>query len=465
MTRHSLVPLLAQLADAGTVFIAAILAFYLRFDAEVPVLSQQYHAYLFCILFGVLLNVFVATAMGAYRNRGGTGLGDVLTPLLLAWGATALALVVLLFALKASEAFSRLWFGSWVLLAAVLLTLERMVLLRVLHYLRSKGLNRKRVVLVGFSEQIPELLQRLKKADWAGYEVVALFLPQGKEAVVPDVPVRRDLAALDSFVREHEVMEVWLTCPLREEAFLQEVLWLLRHSTVNIRYLPDLFALRLINHGVSEVMGFPMLDLSASPMTGVNRLVKAVEDRVLAAIILLLISPLMLVIALAVKLTSPGPVFYRQRRHGLNGKIFTIYKFRTMVLHQENEGKVTQARRNDPRLTPIGGFLRRTSLDELPQFINVLKGEMSIVGPRPHAIEHNNQFMEIIEFYIQRHKVKPGITGWAQVNGYRGETDTIFKMQKRIEYDLYYIEHWSLWFDLKIIFLTVFKGLVHPNAY
>jgi putative colanic acid biosynthesis UDP-glucose lipid carrier transferase len=460
MTRHSLVPLFAQIADAGTVFIAAILAFYLRFDAEVPVLSQQYHAYLFCILFGVLLNVFVATAMGAYRNRGGTGLGDVLTPLLLAWGTTALALVVLLFALKASEAFSRLWFGSWVLLAAVLLTLERMVLLRVLHYLRSKGLNRKRVVLVGVSEQIPELLQRLKKADWAGYEVVALFLPQGKEAVVPDVPVRRDLAALDSFVREHEVMEVWLTCPLREEAFLQEVLWLLRHSTVNIRYLPDLFALRLINHGVSEVMGFPMLDLSASPMAGVNRLVKALEDRVLAAIILLLTSPLMLALALGVKLSSPGPVFYRQERVGWNGKPFMMLKFRSMPVDVEKNGVCWGNAQAKP-VTPFGAFLRRTSLDELPQFINVLKGEMSIVGPRPERPMFVEQFKDEIPGYMKKHMVKAGITGWAQVNGWRGDTD----LKKRIEYDLYYIEHWSLWFDLKIIFLTVFKGLVHPNAY
>lgn len=460
MTRHSLVPLFAQIADAGTVFIAAILAFYLRFDAEVPVLSQQYHAYLFCILFGVLLNVFVATAMGAYRNRGGTGLGDVLTPLLLAWGTTALALVVLLFALKASEAFSRLWFGSWVLLAAVLLTLERMVLLRVLRYLRARGVNRKRVVLVGFSEQIPELLQRLKKADWAGYEVVALFVPQGKEAVVPDVPVRRDLAALDSFVREHEVMEVWLTCPLREEAFLQEVLWLLRHSTVNIRYLPDLFALRLINHGVSEVMGFPMLDLSASPMTGVNRLVKAVEDRVLAAIILLLISPLMLVLALGVKLSSPGPVFYRQERVGWNGKPFMMLKFRSMPVDVEKNGVCWGNAQAKP-VTPFGAFLRRTSLDELPQFINVLKGEMSIVGPRPERPMFVEQFKDEIPGYMKKHMVKAGITGWAQVNGWRGDTD----LKKRIEYDLYYIEHWSLWFDLKIIFLTIFKGLVHPNAY
>lgn len=461
MTRHSLVPLFAQIADAGTVFIAAILAFYLRFDAEVPVLSQQYHAYLFCILFGVLLNVFVATAMGAYRNRGGTGLGDVLTPLLLAWGTTALALVVLLFALKASEAFSRLWFGSWVLLAAVLLTLERMVLLRVLHYLRSKGLNRKRVVLVGVSELIPELLQRLKKADWAGYEVVALFLPQGKDAAaVSGVPVRRDLAALDSFVCAHDVAEVWLTCPLREEAFLQEVLWLLRHSTVNIRYLPDLFALRLINHGVSEVMGFPMLDLSASPMTGVNRLVKAVEDRVLAAIILLLISPLMLALALGVKLSSPGPVFYRQERVGWNGKPFMMLKFRSMPVDVEKNGVCWGNAQAKP-VTPFGAFLRRTSLDELPQFINVLKGEMSIVGPRPERPMFVEQFKDEIPGYMKKHMVKAGITGWAQVNGWRGDTD----LKKRIEYDLYYIEHWSLWFDLKIIFLTIFKGLVHPNAY
>jgi putative colanic acid biosynthesis UDP-glucose lipid carrier transferase len=200
-------------------------------------------------------------------------------------------------------------------------------------------------------------------------------------------------------------------------------------------------------------------------MEGFNRYIKAFEDRVLAFFILILISPLLAVIAIGVKLTSPGPVLFKQLRHGWDGKPIKVYKFRTMVLHAEENGRVTQARKNDDRITPFGAFLRRTSLDELPQFFNVLQGRMSIVGPRPHAIAHNDEYKDQIDEYMLRHKVKPGITGWAQVNGWRGETDTLEKMQKRIEYDLYYIDHWSLWFDIKIIVLTLFKGFVGNNAY
>ncbi|HIE54086.1 MAG TPA: exopolysaccharide biosynthesis polyprenyl glycosylphosphotransferase, partial [Chromatiaceae bacterium] len=170
-------------------------------------------------------------------------------------------------------------------------------------------------------------------------------------------------------------------------------------------------------------------------------------------------------IAMGVKLSSPGPVLFKQKRHGWDGKPIRIYKFRTMKVHEEKEGQVTQAKRGDPRITPFGAFLRRTSLDELPQFFNVLQGRMSIVGPRPHAIEHNELYKDQVDAYMQRHRVKPGITGWAQVNGWRGETNTLEKMEKRVEYDLYYIENWSLWFDLKIIFLTLFRGFVHKNAY
>ncbi|MGD9872416.1 MAG: exopolysaccharide biosynthesis polyprenyl glycosylphosphotransferase, partial [Thauera sp.] len=181
--------------------------------------------------------------------------------------------------------------------------------------------------------------------------------------------------------------------------------------------------------------------------------------------IFLMILPVCIVIALAIKLTSPGPVLFKQYRTGINGQRFKVYKFRSMVVHQESAGHVTQAKKGDARVTPIGAFLRRTSLDELPQFFNVLQGRMSIVGPRPHALAHNEYYKDLVESYMQRHQVKPGITGWAQVNGLRGETDTLEKMKARVEHDLWYIDNWSLWLDLKIIFLTVFKGFVNPNAY
>jgi putative colanic acid biosysnthesis UDP-glucose lipid carrier transferase len=215
----------------------------------------------------------------------------------------------------------------------------------------------------------------------------------------------------------------------------------------------------------SQVANLVVPNLQVSRRVGISRRIKAMEDGFLAALILLVASPWMLLIALGVKLDSPGPVLFRQKRHGWDGTAIEIYKFRTMVMHEETAGQVTQARKDDARVTRFGAFLRRTSLDELPQFVNVLQGRMSIVGPRPHAVEHNEQYQDLIDTYTQRHRVKPGITGWAQVNGWRGETDTLEKMQKRVEYDLYYIKHWSLWFDMKIIFLTLTKGLFHPNAY
>ena len=200
-------------------------------------------------------------------------------------------------------------------------------------------------------------------------------------------------------------------------------------------------------------------------MSGSARLLKRLEDVVISSVIILMIAPVYMLIAVAVKLTSPGPVLFKQLRTGINGHEFYVYKFRSMKLHQEQDGQVTQATKKDSRITSVGAFLRRTSLDELPQFFNVLQGTMSIVGPRPHALAHNEYYKDLVESYMRRHKVKPGITGWAQVNGYRGETDTLDKMQKRVEYDLWYINNWSLWLDLKIILVTVFKGFINKNAY
>jgi putative colanic acid biosynthesis UDP-glucose lipid carrier transferase len=217
--------------------------------------------------------------------------------------------------------------------------------------------------------------------------------------------------------------------------------------------------------GAAEAAGAATPRFTSPLMVRINRVIKAFEDCVLATLGLLLASPMMLVIALGVKLSSPGPVLFLQRRHGRDEDPIVIYKFRTMRVHTECDGQVTQASKNDSRVTRIGAFLRRTSLDELPQLINVLQGRMSIVGPRPHVVEHTEHYRDMVAAYQQRHRVKPGMTGWAQVHGWRGETDTLEKMQRRVEYDLYYIEHWSLRFDLKIIFMTLTKGFLHPNAY
>ena len=218
-------------------------------------------------------------------------------------------------------------------------------------------------------------------------------------------------------------------------------------------------------HARSEsINGLASISIFDSPMDGASRVVKRVEDIVLSSLILLMIALPLVLIAIAIKLTSPGPVLFRQRRYGLDGRPIMVWKFRSMSV-QENGDNVRQATRNDARITPLGAFLRRTSLDELPQFFNVLRGDMSIVGPRPHAVAHNEQYRKQVSGYMLRHKVKPGITGWAQINGWRGETDTLDKMQKRVEFDLEYIEHWSIWLDIKIILLTLFKGFLNKNAF
>jgi putative colanic acid biosynthesis UDP-glucose lipid carrier transferase len=228
--------------------------------------------------------------------------------------------------------------------------------------------------------------------------------------------------------------------------------------------VPDLFVFDLFHANWSSVAGMPVVSVYEDPFFGIEGGIKRLEDVLLGSLILLMVSPLMLLIALGVKLTSPGPVLFKQRRYGLNGQVVEVWKFRSMTVCDDGD-RVVQAKKNDARVTPFGAFLRRTSLDELPQFINVLQGQMSIVGPRPHAVAHNEEYRNMIQGYMLRHKVKPGITGWAQVNGWRGETDTLDKMQSRVDCDLAYVRNWSLWLDIKIIIKTVFKGFVGNNVY
>lgn len=449
--------------DLLMVLLGGGLAYGWRFGAENFPLPPSYSMLMST---GALLLVFVFNSLGVYRSWRGGNLVSMLGRVLTGWTITILILLSLLFFLKASDNFSRIWLLAWAALTAILLVLGRLILYLTLRWMRLHGKNHKRVILVGQSEVAQELLQRVGSATWTGFDVVAVFDDQCCKTPSDGLPlVCHNLGEIESYLETHPVDEVWITLPLKDEDRLRELLFKLRHSTANIRYVPGLFAFRLLNHGVSEIVGIPMLNLSTTPMTGLNRWLKAMEDRILALIFLIFASPLMLIIAVAVKLSSPGPVLFKQQRFGWDGKPFTIYKFRTMVVHTEPSGCLTQARRDDPRVTPIGAYLRRTSLDELPQLINVLQGRMSIVGPRPHAIEHHEKFKHLVDDYMQRHKVKPGITGWAQVNGYRGETDTLEKIQKRVEYDLYYIEHWSLLFDLRIIALTMIEVFAHKNAY
>jgi putative colanic acid biosynthesis UDP-glucose lipid carrier transferase len=272
------------------------------------------------------------------------------------------------------------------------------------------------------------------------------------------------LAQAAEFIERQGVREVYLCLPLNPNARMQALLEKLHSTTASLYLVPSLPGVRVIQGRMLEVGGLPMLGLCETPFSGLNAQLKRASDLVLGSLILLLISPLMLGVAAGVKLSSPGPVIFRQRRHGLDGQEIIVYKFRSMRV-MEDGPVVTQAQRGDPRITRFGAFIRKTSLDELPQFINVLQGRMSIVGPRPHAVAHNLHYRARIAAYMLRHKVKPGITGWAQVNGHRGETDTVEKMAARVEYDLQYLHHWSLALDLKIIARTAALVLFDRQAY
>ncbi len=415
----------------------------------------------------VLLSALLFPRLDLYRAWRGVSILDEIKSITFAWTLVIFLLLGFAFATKMGIDFSRGWLGIWSILGWGALVSGRVSLRVGLRWLRSQGFNQRRIVIVGTEALGGEVARRLQENPWIGLRITGFFCtnPTPLNATVEGLPVHGSLEGLANYVARERIDQVWIALPLKEEESVKYLLHELRHSTADIRFIPDIFGFRLLNHSFTEVAGFPVLNLSVTPMQGINRLIKAVEDFALAALILLLISPAMLAIAIGVKLSSPGPVLFKQRRLGWDGRLINVYKFRTMVVHQESGNQVTQATKSDPRITPFGSFLRRTSLDELPQFFNVLQGRMSIVGPRPHALQHNEEYKELIDDYMLRHKVKPGITGWAQVNGWRGETDTLEKMQKRVEFDLYYIEHWSLWFDLKIIFMTLFKGFINKNAY
>lgn len=406
--------------------------------------------YALVVASGTLL--WVLASGDTYRSWRFNELLDMLRSVATVWLLVVAMVVFWLFLVKSSSDISRAWFLAWVSFTLVALGVLRLVVYAMLRFLRKVGYNFKTVLLVGEDPSCQLIQKTLSETGWSGLHIQALVNTD-------------ELATHLATPGQSQLDEVWLCLSLSDKAGIESALHALRYSTANIRLVPDWYSLKLINHGISQVLGITMLDISASPIVGTTRLLKAVQDRVGALIILAVVAIPMLVIAALIKLTSKGPVLFKQLRHGWNGEPILVYKFRSMTMHQETEFQVTQATKGDSRITPLGAFLRRTSLDELPQFINVLQGRMSIVGPRPHAVQHNEYYKELVPGYMLRHKVKPGVTGWAQINGFRGETDTLEKMQKRVEYDLYYVEHLSMWFDLKIIFATMFKGWVHKNAY
>ncbi|MGZ8259660.1 MAG: undecaprenyl-phosphate glucose phosphotransferase [Caldimonas sp.] len=326
--------------------------------------------------------------------------------------------------------------------------------------------SRRTAVVVGASALGVKVARALQGGDTQGAEFVGFFDDRSDGRIDDDAKpqILGTLTDVAAYTTEHDVREVYITLPLGSQPRIVELLEQLQGTTASLFFVPDVFGISIIQGRLQDMNGVPVVGICETPFTGTNELVKRASDLVIASIAIVVLSPLLLAIAIGVKLSSPGPVLFKQRRNGLDGHEIVVYKFRSMTTLDDGP-VVRQATRNDARVTPFGGFLRRTSLDELPQFFNVLQGSMSIVGPRPHAVTHNKEYRQIIKAYMVRHKVKPGITGWAQVNGLRGETDTVEKMRARVEYDLEYLRNWSLRLDLKIIAATVRVLFFDRQAY
>lgn len=456
--------LFSRFLDPLLVIFAAMAAYGVRFSFDSLYLPQDYRS---LILFAVFCVVLIFPLFNLYNSWRGQSLAKQARAIVFAWITVVLLMIVILFGLRISSEYSRLWLSWWMFFGVTFSLAFRMCIYGFLQYQRLQGRNYRRVVIIGAGDLGKKLISQTVDSPWTGFKIEALFddNEQVQGSSISGYKVLGGLDEVETFVARNKIDEVWIALPLRAEDRVKELLYALRHQTVNIKLIPDIFGFSLLNHSMTEIAGLPAVNLSDTPMGGGNQLVKALEDRLLGLSIFVLITPILALIALAVKITSHGPILFKQKRHGWDGKIINVYKFRTMKENKEEAGKITQAIKGDSRITMIGALLRRYSLDELPQFYNVIQGRMSIVGPRPHAVEHNELYKDQVNQYMLRHMVKPGITGWAQVNGLRGETDTLDKMKKRVEYDLFYIENWSLLFDLKIIFLTLFKGFSNKNAY
>jgi putative colanic acid biosynthesis UDP-glucose lipid carrier transferase len=348
--------------------------------------------------------------------------------------------------------------GGWALLLVL-----RLLLRSILRNLRRRGLNQRHAILVGMGVLGTEVYRQLTNAPWTGIQVLGYFDDRDTRRLdVPnELPCLGPIKQLPDYLEHRQIDQIWICLPFGAETRVRSVLHELRHSTADIRYALDVAGFNPLNYSLSEIAGIPVLNISTTPLSGLGRLVKEIEDRVFACLALGVLMPIMCLLAIGVKLSSPGPALYRQTRVSWNGKPFEMLKFRSMPVGAEEQSGPHWTREDDTRATRFGRFLRRSGLDELPQFINVLKGDMSIVGPRPERPHFVEQFKDRFPGYMKKHLVKGGITGWAQVHGWRGNTD----LAKRIEFDLYYIEHWSLWLDLRIMLMTAAGGILHRNAY
>ncbi|MFN0044550.1 MAG: undecaprenyl-phosphate glucose phosphotransferase [Alphaproteobacteria bacterium] len=448
--------------DALIVAAAGVAGYFLRHETfALP------EVYLAALALGALLtaNFFhvarLYLPMSARRPSGAIG------RLTVAWFGVMASLIVFAYFARTSDLFSRVWVVLWFALSYAGFLGARLALeLRILRWERDGSLS-TRIAIVGGGPAAERLEAHFARMG-TRFRVIGLFDDDRArlDSTAGHFAVRGSLDDLIALSQRERIDEAVLAMAWRNEDELLNALKRLRTLPGNVRLSPDAMGLpRLPSRGFGTLAGLPVLNLHERPLSGWGIVLKAIEDRMLAALLLLVLLPVMAAAAVAVKLSGSGSILFRQRRYGFNNNVITVYKFRTMREQASSDAEIPQATRDDPRITRVGAFMRRTSLDELPQLLNVLKGDMSLVGPRPHAVAHNVKYAAVIDDYLSRHRVKPGITGWAQVNGLRGETDTPEKMRARVEHDLYYIDNWSLIFDIRILILTIVYGFVHRNAY
>ncbi|MCK5917600.1 MAG: undecaprenyl-phosphate glucose phosphotransferase [Cocleimonas sp.] len=449
-------------ADNLTILFALSLgAFYTKF--------YNLNSYIIAGLCAVILFGLISRFTEIYTSWSGRPLRDEAVRVVITWILTFLSLIFIAFMTKTSEQFSRIVLASWSISTPIFIILVRFGLRKVFAHFRRVGLNNRTVAIVGITENGLRFARDLENRPEYGYHVAGFYdeRVKGKRSNIDKLDTYQYLGDFDDLIesaRRGEWDQIYFALPVEAKNRMMKLLEALSDSATPIRLLPDYFTTNLLQSKFMEIADTPVLCVYDSPFSADHAILKRIEDVLIGGTILTLISPIMLAIALVVKFTSKGPVLFKQTRYGLNGEKIKVWKFRSMTVCEDGD-KVTQASKNDSRFTSVGKFLRKTSLDELPQFINVIQGRMSIVGPRPHAVAHNEEYRSRIPGYMLRHLVKPGITGWAQINGWRGETNTIYKMEKRVEFDLEYMREWTLWLDLKIIFLTIFRGFLDKNAY
>lgn len=436
---------------------------WLLVDSQIGYISPAY-VIMLLLLLGALGVVYDYYAI--YRSNVSFGLKAF--KLLKAWTAAFAFLVGMAFLSKQSEQYSRLLMGELYVLGYFAQLFLHLASREIQKRFLAHPTQLDNALIIGSGTLASYLNIKISNNPWLGERIVGCVLISPEDLTPQEdaqtLNILGDISHLDDLITEHSIRTVYFVTPLGGADVIKDVYLKLFDRHISVNWVPDIFSLRLINHSVREIAGIPVLTLSETPLVGMRLFLKNLEDKVLAFLILLFAAPFLAAVAIAIKLDSPGPVFFRQERMGWSGDSFRIWKFRSMVTHQPAASAVRQAQKNDPRITRVGAFIRRTSLDELPQLFNVLMGEMSLVGPRPHAIAHDVQYSPDVSGYFARHNIKPGITGLAQVRGLRGETREIEQMIRRVDSDIEYINNWSLWLDFVILVRTFF-AFTGKNAY